>query len=176
MRMQLEAAEVRHPGERRGVARHQLLGAAAGGKLEFDHLDPLRPALGRALLEEKVAIDAVRIAHQHVRPATRTTQRAVRQGHVIPGHIELGDLRGGKEQLRRVGDHDLAAADLQDLGARLLLHFEIAAAASAEVRTGTISKSTRSSQLAVHCAKSASLSVSMTWKQRLKSMSTQLAT
>ena len=35
MRMQLEAREVREPGERGGVARHDLLGGAAGGEAQL---------------------------------------------------------------------------------------------------------------------------------------------
>ena len=50
------------------------------------------------------------------------------------------------------------------------------AAASADVTTGKTSNSIKSSQRAVHCARSARSSHSMIWKQRRKSSVTQVAT
>jgi hypothetical protein len=49
-------------------------------------------------------------------------------------------------------------------------------AASADVLTGTISKSIKSSHLVVHSLRSASLSAYITWKQRRNPRSTQLET
>jgi hypothetical protein len=66
MRMQLEAREIRHPGERCGIARHHLFRTAAGGKTQGYHFDPRWPRLRRTLLIEELARDAVRITHQHV--------------------------------------------------------------------------------------------------------------
>ena len=48
MGMQLQAREVRHPGERRGVARNHFLGAAPRGEAQPHHLDPGRARGGRA--------------------------------------------------------------------------------------------------------------------------------
>ena len=93
VRVQLEAGEVGHPRERRGVARHHFFGAAAGRKAQRHHLDPGRPRLRRALLEEELAVDAVRIAHQHVGPAARGAQRAVGHGEVVAHEVELGVAR-----------------------------------------------------------------------------------
>ena len=39
MRVELQAAQVRHPGERRGVPRHDLFGRAARGEAQRDDLD-----------------------------------------------------------------------------------------------------------------------------------------
>ena len=50
----------------------------------------------------------------------------------------------------------------------------IVATASADVITGTISKSTRSLHFEVHCSSKRSSSHSITWKQRRKSAVTQL--
>ena len=44
MRVQLEAGEVGHPRERRGIARHDFLRGAAGRKAQRDDLDPRRAA------------------------------------------------------------------------------------------------------------------------------------
>ena len=122
MRMQLEAGEVRHPGQRRRVARHDFLGGAAGRKLQRHDLDPGRPRLGRALLVEELAADAVRIAHQHVRPAAGAPQRAVGDGEVVAHEIELGVTRLGKQHLVGIRDRDLAAGDGDDFAS---LHHSI---------------------------------------------------
>src|SRR4051794_34424236 len=111
MRMKLEAAEVRHPRQRRRIARYQLFGAAAGRKLELHDLEPVRATRRCTLLEEELAIDAVRIAHQHVRATARTAQRAFCHSDVIAGDVELGDPCRWKKYLRRVGDGHLAARD-----------------------------------------------------------------
>ena len=78
MRMQLEAREVRHPREVGRVPRNDLVGGAARRKADRDDLDPRRARLRRALLEEELPVDAVRKAHEHVGPAARAAQRAVR--------------------------------------------------------------------------------------------------
>src|SRR5688572_662539 len=115
VRMELQAREVREPGERRGVARHDLLRCAPRGEAQLDHLDPLRTALRRALLVEELALDPVGIAHQHVGPAARSPKGSFRYGNVIASEVELG-MAGLREQhLARVGDRDLAPADREDL-------------------------------------------------------------
>ena len=51
------------------IARHDFLRGPAGGKLQRDDLDPVGPRLGRALLIEELAADAVGVAHEHIRPS-----------------------------------------------------------------------------------------------------------
>ena len=116
MRVQLEAGEVRHPGERRGVARHDLFRAAARGKAQRHDLDPRRPRCRRALLIEELAVDAVGIAHEHVGPAAGAAQRAVGHREVVAREVELRVARLRKQHLARIRDRDLAAVDQDDLG------------------------------------------------------------
>jgi len=71
VRMQLEAGQVCHPHERGGVARHDFFRRPARRKFQRDDLDPRRTRLGRALLVEELAVDAVRIPHEHVRAIAR---------------------------------------------------------------------------------------------------------
>ncbi len=116
MRMQLEAGEVRHPGQRRGVARHDLLGAC--GRTESCSATTSihgGPRLRRALLVEELAVDAVGIAHQHVRPAAGAAQRAVGDGEVVAHEIELGVTGLGKENLAGIADRDFCAVYDEDL-------------------------------------------------------------
>ena len=112
MRMELEAAEVRHPGQRRRVARHHLFGDAAGREAKGDDLDPCRPRGGRALLVEGLAVDPVGIADEDVRPVTRAPQRALGHGKVVADDLQLGDPGFREVDLARVRDRDLAAGDL----------------------------------------------------------------
>jgi hypothetical protein len=74
-------------------------------------VDPLRPRGGRALLVEELAADAVRVAHQHVGPVARATQRPLGDREVVVDQIELAVARVGEEHLVRIRDRDLAAGD-----------------------------------------------------------------
>ena len=76
------------------------------------------PRLRRALLVEELAVDAVRVAHQHVGPAAGAAQRALGDREVVAHEVELGVLRLRKQHLAGVRDRDLAAADLQELALR----------------------------------------------------------
>ena len=122
MRVQLEAGEIGHPHERRGVARHDLLRAAARRKAQRHDLDPGRPRSGRPLLEEELAVDAVRVPHEDVRPSAGAAQRAVGDGDVVARQIELGVARLGKEDLVRVRNGDLASRDREELWFRAARH------------------------------------------------------
>ena len=111
VRVQLETSEVREPGERRRVARHDLLRDAARREAQLDHIDPGRAALGRALLIEVLAFDAVGIAHEHVRAAAGAAQRSFRDGDVVAREVELGVLRLREQHLVRVRDRDFPPGD-----------------------------------------------------------------
>ena len=122
MRMKLETGEVRHPHQRRRVARHDLLGRAPGRKLQRDDLDPWRPRLRCALLIEELAIDAVRIAHEHVWTAARAVQRSIGNRQVVAHEVELRMARLRKQHLARIRDHDLASVNGQQLLLRFARH------------------------------------------------------
>jgi hypothetical protein len=111
--MQLEAGEVRQPGERSGIAGHHLLGAAARRKADFHHLDPGRPRLRGALLIEELALDTVGIAHQGVGTAAGATQGALGYGEVVLNEVQLGVLGLRKQDLAGVGDRHFATFDHQ---------------------------------------------------------------
>ena len=113
MRVQLEAGEIGHPRERRRVARHDFFGGAARRKLQRDDFDPRRPRLRRPLLEEELAVDAVRIADEHVRPAASAAQRAVGDREVVANEIQLGYAGARKQDLARIRYRNLPAIDDQ---------------------------------------------------------------
>ena len=71
---------------------------------------------GRALLVEELAVDAVRVAHQHVRPAAGAAQRALGHREVVAHEVELGVPAFGNSTLRGSRSRrGLAAADLRGL-------------------------------------------------------------
>ena len=54
VRIEVDAAEVRDPGQPGRVVEDDLVGRPAGRERELDRLEPVRPVLRGALLEEKV--------------------------------------------------------------------------------------------------------------------------
>jgi hypothetical protein len=66
------------------------------GKLIVDDLDPRRPRSRRALLVEELAVDAVRVADEHVRPPARAAERPVGDREVVLHDVELRDAASGK--------------------------------------------------------------------------------
>ncbi len=155
MRMQLEARQVGHPHQRGGVARHHFLRRAAGRKRQLDHFDPRRPRVGCPLLVERLLGDPVREPEQHVRPAARAAQRALRHGDVVEGQIQLGVARLREQDLSRVRYGDLAAADGQDLVLGRACHnvLIVDAAAGPLSAPGTdMARPTRTAQLVLAAA------------------------
>src|SRR5215203_2359325 len=103
MWMQLQARQVRHPRERRRVARHDFLGGSPGWKLQRDDFYPVGPRGRSALLIEELLADPVRIAHEHVRTPAGSVQRPLRYGEVVASKIELGVSALRKQHLVRIG-------------------------------------------------------------------------
>ena len=113
MRVEVDAAEVDHPGQRGGVADHHLLGRAARGVVQLRHLDPVGPARRCPLLEERLLVDALHEALEDHRPAGDPAQRAVRHREVVVDQVELGVPARREDHLVRVGDRHLTPGDLQ---------------------------------------------------------------
>ena len=114
MRVQLEAREIRHPRQRRRVARHDFFGGAARRKPQRDHLDPGRPRLA-ARASGRRTPRRCRSDSGRARSADRRrAKRAVRDGQVVADEIELGVAGLGKEHLAGVRNGDLASAHLDD--------------------------------------------------------------
>ena len=93
VRMQFEAGEIRHPRERRRVARHDFLGGAARRKLQRDDVDPRRPRRRRALLVEELAARCRSDSARARWAAARAPQRTVGDREVVADEIELGVRR-----------------------------------------------------------------------------------
>ena len=122
VRMKLETRKVRHPHERCRVARDNFFSNTARRKAQRDDVDPVGPGCRRALLKEKFAVDAVRIAHEHVGPVAGCTQGAIRDGEIVASEVELRITRLRKQHFAWIRDGDVAAGDRQHLSFLLPLH------------------------------------------------------
>ena len=112
VRVQVDAAEVDHPGQLGRVADHDLLGGAAGREAQLGGLDPVRALPRGALLEERLALGALHEALQRHRPAADAAQRARGHRQVIPHQVQLGVPGPREVDLLRVGDRHLPARHL----------------------------------------------------------------
>src|SRR5262245_49673233 len=104
--MQLQAGKVCHPQQRSGIARNDLFCAPAGRKTQRDDFDPRRTATWRPLLVEELAAHAVGITHEDVGAVSRAAERALCDGKVVAGEIELREARFRKENFSWAGDRD----------------------------------------------------------------------
>ena len=115
VRVQVDAAQVGHPGQPGRVAQHDLVGGPPGRERQLHGLHPVRPRRRRPLLEERLLIGPVDEPLERHRPSARAAQRALGHGQVVPDQVQLG-VPGAREiDLLRVADRDLAARDLDDL-------------------------------------------------------------
>jgi len=63
-----------------------------------------------ALLIEELAVDAVRVADEHVGTPARPSQRALRYREVIAGEVQFGVAGVREQHLRRIRERNLAVA------------------------------------------------------------------
>ena len=111
-RVPVDHAQVHAPHQVRGVVGHQLTRVAAAGKRHGGRLQPLRRAVGHALLKERLALHAVHPALHHRRAIAQAAHDRVGALDVVVGQVQLGQLAFGKEQLAGVAQAQLLAADV----------------------------------------------------------------
>ncbi len=116
--VQLEAGQVGRPDQRRQVIDDQVADRGArlprprAARLHVLGTDPVRPVGGRVLGEERLGVDAFRVALERHRPA-----RDVRQQHggdplVVVEHLGLGEPVRRVQHLRQVAQRQGVAVDL----------------------------------------------------------------
>ena len=116
MRMQLEAREVRHPDAAPPHRAARLLRRVRpDGNCSATTSIQAAAMPGARFWKKNSPLDAVRIAHQHVRPAAGAAQRAVGDGEVVARQIELGVPGLRKQHLARVRDRHLAPVYIENL-------------------------------------------------------------
>ena len=126
VRVQLEAGEIRHPGESGSVTRHDFLGSAPGGESERHHLDPRWARLRRPLLIEELPFDPVGVTHQHVGAVAGAAQRPLGDGEVIAHQVTLRVLGLREEHLVGIRNRDFPTRHADQLllaGRRLRSRF-----------------------------------------------------
>ena len=109
--MQLDAAEVRDPGERGGVVDDREHRRVPARELHEHLVDVLGMVRGHALLVEEVPVDAVREALHVERPAPEVGECAVRDADVVGDEVALRQPALREEELVRVRDRDVVAAE-----------------------------------------------------------------
>src|SRR5262245_51334169 len=114
MRMELQARQIGHPRQRRGVARHHFFGGASRWKRQCDDVDPGRSRFGGALLIKELAVDTVRVADEHVGPVACSADCSIRHREVIADDVELGIPRFFEQHFAGVRDRDFAYGDGED--------------------------------------------------------------
>jgi hypothetical protein len=121
--VQLQAGQVGRPDERGQVVHHEVgyRGAAAARAVRGDlgGADPARAVFGDVLLEEGLAVDALRVALQGQRTAGDVRQQDVRDPLVVVEHLGLGEPGLRVQDLGQVGQGQRPPVDLDgDLGVR----------------------------------------------------------
>ena len=111
--VQLDAAEVRDPGEAGGVGDDGEVGRAAEARERDPHrLEPVRMRGRDTLLVEELALDAARVALHLHRPARDVVQRERRELDVVARSRSPFVTPDAREvDLLQVGERDLAPAD-----------------------------------------------------------------
>jgi hypothetical protein len=109
--VQIDAAEVHDPQQRREILHHGKIDDVARRVLDRARLDPFRTRRRRALHEEALARRAVRIALHHHRTIDEVRQERRCDVGVILQEIALGQAELGPEDLAQIGETHFARTD-----------------------------------------------------------------
>ena len=96
VRVEVDAAEVDDPGEPGGLVHDDLVRGAAGREHQGCDAHPVGPVVRRALLEERLLLDAIDEALERHRATADADQRAVGDGDVVAHEVQLRDPARGK--------------------------------------------------------------------------------
>src|SRR5439155_23590829 len=111
--VELDAAEVDHPGQRRRVVDHGEDGCVAARKADELLADVVR-VWRHSLLVEEVAVDAVRIPHHVEGPSGCLIEHMRCKVEVVLDEVTLRQPERREEDLVQVGELDLAVADAHE--------------------------------------------------------------
>jgi hypothetical protein len=112
-RVEVDRPEVRGPRDLRELGHAELVRVAARRERDARDLDPLRPALGDALLVDRLALGPVRVALELRRPLVEGADDPLADREVVANVIELRLPARGVEDLVRVRHLDDPLPDLQ---------------------------------------------------------------
>ena len=112
--VQVDAAEVDDPEQRRQILHDRKVDDIAGPVLDRAELDPLRTGRGRALHEEELPRRAVRVAFHHHRAIAQVRQQHAGDLRVVLEQVALGQAGLRPEDLAKVGQPDVFPVNGQD--------------------------------------------------------------
>ena len=112
-RVEVDRPEVRGPGDLRELGDAQLVRVSPRGKRDARDLDPLGPALGDALLVDRLALGAAGVALQLRRPLVESADDPLADREVVADVVELRLPPRGVVDLVRVRHLDDPLPDLQ---------------------------------------------------------------
>jgi hypothetical protein len=111
-RVQIDAAEVRDPGEARRIRDHREVGRAPASREENVYrLEPFGVRVGDALLVEKFAVDSVRIAEHLHRAVPDVREDVLGEIDVVLDEVTLRQSALGEEDLVEIRDRNVVPAD-----------------------------------------------------------------
>src|SRR5438477_13198608 len=114
-RMQLECRQVRQPNQRRHVIRQNVVDSSPSATAPYGGgFYPVGLVHGRVLLEEGLAVYAVRISLAGQGAALEMWQDRGRDPHVIVNHVLLREAGGWIENLLQVGQLQFPALYFDD--------------------------------------------------------------
>ena len=113
----VDAAQVHRPDQRRQRVDDQQVGAAPARELDGRGAQEAGLADGSALLEEVRAGRPVRVALEDGGAVEAAGQGSLTDREVVVDELALGDPTFGEEELIAVADREVPAVDLDGLGA-----------------------------------------------------------
>ncbi|SHT56184.1 Uncharacterised protein [Mycobacteroides abscessus subsp. abscessus] len=113
MRIEIDTAEVDHPGQRCRIGDDGLPGGGPARIVQLGRGDPIRALFRHALLKHRLLRDALDEPLQDHGPVAYPAQRSLCDIEVVVDQVALGDARVGKNHFIRVRDGDIAPRDLQ---------------------------------------------------------------
>src|SRR6185312_2296628 len=126
-RVEIDAREIDDPQQRREILHHRKVDYAAGPMFDRTRFDPLRARRWRALHEEALARDAVRVALHDHRPIAKMREQNRRDRDVVAKEVGLGAAIARPEYLVEVGESqrlplelEIGVAAVRDVGVRHL--------------------------------------------------------
>src|SRR5579864_1565810 len=114
MWIEVDASEIHDPRELRFVANDDLFRRSPGRELELNGFDPVGARRRRSLLEEEVTFYAVHIPFHRHGARGNAADRAVSDGEVVLGQINLRVARAREEDLVGIRDRDLMSGELEN--------------------------------------------------------------
>src|SRR6185312_5345948 len=112
-RVEIDAAQIHDPEQRRQVLDHRKIDDAARSMFDGARLDPVRPWVWSAFHEEALLRDPVRIALHDHRPIVKVREQHRCDRHVVAQQVGLGATFARPEHLVEVGESERTPIEIE---------------------------------------------------------------